>query len=174
MAWDAAARESTPTPPDGDVHRPAFVNGNGPGARAGADEGTEQGAAAGVVHEAAQNATFVSGVRDTLVSMPGGAGRVLDGDNPAIKQEIIRMVAAYLEGEGYLSSAMTLMDEANVVGLPPKRLVCRWCGFPDGISERWPVLCGPAALSEGSQRLFRSGFLARERNTVLFLLLCRV
>mmetsp|Transcript_61293 Transcript_61293/g.146413 ORF Transcript_61293/g.146413 Transcript_61293/m.146413 type:complete len:633 (+) Transcript_61293:145-2043(+) len=115
MAWDAAARESTPTPPDGDVHRPAFVNGNGPGARAGADEGTEQGAAAGVVHEAAQNATFVSGVRDTLVSMPGGAGRVLDGDNPAIKQEIIRMVAAYLEGEGYLSSAMTLMDEANVV-----------------------------------------------------------
>ncbi|KAJ1492341.1 hypothetical protein T484DRAFT_3640829 [Baffinella frigidus] len=125
MAWDAAARESTPTPPDGDVHRPAFVNGNGPGARAGADEGTEQGAAAGVVHEAAQNATFVSGVRDTLVSMPGGAGRVLDGDNPAIKQEIIRMVAAYLEGEGYLSSAMTLMDEANVVGLPPKRLVCR-------------------------------------------------
>ena len=96
-----AAVSSTgwPTPPNG--------NGLGP-ARAG-----EAPYAAGAAEESravAQNATLV-GARETVLSR----GKVLDGDNPTIKQEIIKMIAAYLEGEGYLSSAMTLMDEANVV-----------------------------------------------------------
>ena len=96
-----AAVSSTgwPTPPNG--------NGLGP-ARAG--EAPDAAGAAEEIRAVAQNATLV-GARETVLSR----GKVLDGDNPTIKQEIIKMIAAYLEGEGYLSSAMTLMDEANVV-----------------------------------------------------------
>jgi len=38
----------------------------------------------------------------------------LDPDSPVMKEEILRMVAAYLANEGYTASSMLLMDEANV------------------------------------------------------------
>ena len=99
---------------------------------------------------------------------------MLDGDNPAIKQEIIRMVAAYLEGEGYLSSAMTLMDEANVVRVPPKSLVISHGGvFACRKSALWAVSCGTAGPLIDSGRYFPSG--CREsysRCRILFPLFC--
>ena len=59
MAWDAATREGASTP-DGEVHPPAFVNGNGPGARTGVEQ--DEGAATNEIHASAQvKASGVSG-----------------------------------------------------------------------------------------------------------------
>lgn len=39
---------------------------------------------------------------------------VIDWEDPKIKEEVLRMIAAYLQGEGYVASSMMLMDEANL------------------------------------------------------------
>ena len=78
------------------------------------------------------------------------------------------MIAAYLEGEGYLSSAMTLMDEANVVRVPPKSLVFRRGGvFICRIFALWGLSCSAAAPSAGSERQFPSGFRERAGTAIL-------
>jgi hypothetical protein len=47
-------------------------------------------------------------------SCRGSAGAVIDWEDPKIKEEVLRMIAAYLQGEGYVASSMMLMDEANL------------------------------------------------------------
>lgn len=64
-------------------------------------------------HDKAANAKFV---QDTGIGAGGcGTARaVVDWEDPKIKEEVLRMIAAYLQGEGYVASSMMLMDEANL------------------------------------------------------------
>jgi hypothetical protein len=64
-------------------------------------------------HERAANARFVED--PGIGGAGGGVGRaVIDWEDPKIKEEVLRMIAAYLQGEGYVASSMMLMDEANL------------------------------------------------------------
>jgi hypothetical protein len=62
-------------------------------------------------HDKAANAKFVE---DTGIGTGGAARAVVDWEDPKIKAEVLRMIAAYLQGEGYVASSMMLMDEANL------------------------------------------------------------
>ena len=65
-------------------------------------------------HERAANAKFVE---DPGIGGGGGGvarAAVIDWEDPKIKEEVLRMIAAYLQGEGYVASSMMLMDEANL------------------------------------------------------------
>ena len=65
-------------------------------------------------HERAANAKFV---QDPGIGGGGGGvarAAVIDWEDPKIKEEVLRMIAAYLQGEGYVASSMMLMDEANL------------------------------------------------------------
>ena len=46
---------------------------------------------------------------------------VLNPKNPAIKDEILKMIVSYLQDEGYHASSMLLQDEANVRRIETKR-----------------------------------------------------
>jgi hypothetical protein len=65
-------------------------------------------------HIKAANARFVDN-GGGFGGIGGGATMAaVDWEDPRIKEEVLRMIAAYLQGEGYVASSMMLMDEANL------------------------------------------------------------
>ena len=66
---------------------------------------------AAAVHQKAANARFVEDGGGFGGKRGGGT---IDWEDPRIKEEVLRMIAAYLQGEGYVASSMMLMDEANL------------------------------------------------------------
>lgn len=42
--------------------------------------------------------------------------QLFDPADPRIKEDILRMIIQYLQGEGYMASVLILQDEANVKG----------------------------------------------------------
>ena len=60
----------------------------------------------GMAHDAC-----VAGTRCTF---PGPLSPLFNPESPRIKEDILRMIVQYLQGEGYSASVLTLQDEANV------------------------------------------------------------
>jgi hypothetical protein len=59
------------------------------------------------------------GILGTLSKKPDRV--VLNPKNPAIKEEILKMIVSYLQDEGYHASSMLLQDEANVRRIEAKK-----------------------------------------------------
>jgi hypothetical protein len=55
-----------------------------------------------------------AGVAGTRCTFLGPLSPLFNPESPRIKEDILRMIVQYLQGEGYSASVLTLQDEANV------------------------------------------------------------
>mmetsp|Transcript_71411 Transcript_71411/g.115808 ORF Transcript_71411/g.115808 Transcript_71411/m.115808 type:complete len:665 (+) Transcript_71411:399-2393(+) len=91
-------------------------NGSGGGGGGGGGKRSDLSDATKNCHDQAKNASFV---HNTGLGGMGGTGGLggkafVDWEDPKIKEEVLRMIASYLQEEGYVASSMMLMDEANL------------------------------------------------------------
>mmetsp|Transcript_92 Transcript_92/g.252 ORF Transcript_92/g.252 Transcript_92/m.252 type:complete len:620 (-) Transcript_92:93-1952(-) len=89
-----------------------------------AEDAREVTGTVSAIREQAANASYVGGAVSSVESSCGRG--VIDWENASIKDEVLRMIAAYLQGEGYSTSSMMLMDEANMRRAEGKRAEQEW------------------------------------------------